>query len=394
LQNTIRNILILATCQAFHTSVTSMGVAIGGLIGYELASDKSLATLPVSMAVVGVAISTIPSSMLMKRIGRRHGFIIGCLVGLLGALACAYSLMISSFWGLALGTLLVGLFSGAAQLYRFAAADTAHESMRGKAISWVLAGGVVAGFIGPQIAKWTRDLMNPYFIASYYATACLMVLSILFLLFLRIPPPSEDHSQGEERPLAVIIRQPDFMVAALSAMVGYAVMVLIMTGTPLAMVANNLHFNDAAFVIQWHVVAMYLPSFFTGNLITRFGARTIILMGVLLNLGTIITALSGINLFNFWLALVLLGVGWNFMFIGGSTMLTSTYNTCERPKTQALNDFIVFGSVALASLSSGQLLHYLGWNMVLISALPLVLLAGIATVWRGFKERPLVTEKA
>lgn len=377
-----KNVLVLACSQALFTSTTAMMITIGGLVGYLLADNKALATLPVSSAVVGLALATIPASMLMKRVGRRAGFMIGAGFGVAGGVISGFGVFVSSFWLLTLGTLLVGVYQAHGQLYRFAAVDSAPERFKSKAISLVLAGGVVAGFMGPQLAKWTKDAAQIPFLASYWAVVVLGVVAIMLLGLLDIPKPVETaETKGAERPLLRVALQPAYIVAVLSAMVGYAVMSLIMTGTPLAMVAHRFVFADATMVIQWHVVAMFLPSFFTGVIIYRVGVLPVILVGTLLNFAAVVIGLSGVSLGNFWGTLVLVGVGWNFMFIGGTTLLTRTYGPAERAKSQALNDFMVFGSVALASLSSGQLLHYLGWRMVLFAAVPFLAMAALGALW-------------
>ena len=382
----IKNVLILAISQALFTSTTSMMITIGGLVGYKLAENKALATLPFSMVIVGLAVSTIPASLLMRRVGRRTGFLIGSAMGATAALLNALAVYHGSFWMLALGALLAGVYGAFGQLYRFAAVDSTPLHFQSRAISFVLAGGLLAGFMGPQIAKWSREWMEVIYVGNYVAIAMLAASSLLFLVFLDIPKPKAEDLQGPQRPILKIMLQPVFLVAAFSAMVGYAVMALIMTGTPLAMVAYDFAFNDAATVIQWHVVAMFLPSFFTGSIILRIGVLRVIMLGVLLNAACIVIALSGTSMLNFWLALSLLGVGWNFMFIGGTTLLTRAYTVAERPKAQAANDFMVFGSQALASLSAGPLLYLLGWEMVVWTGVPFVVMAGLATLWLAMRQ--------
>ncbi len=382
-----RNVLILAMCQALFTSAGSGMAAVAGLAGQMLATDKSLATLPISTMWIGTALATLPASLLMRWYGRRVGFILGCGIGLAGALFAADALGRGSFWRFAIGTFVIGIWVAHGQIYRLAAADTASESFRGRAISLVLAGGVIAGYLGPQLARWSADWVpETFFMGSYYAVAMLAGASILLLALIDIPRPAAEEVREAARPLRRIVAQPRFIVAVLAAMVGYGVMNLLMTGTPLAMVAHKLPFSDAATVIQWHVVAMFLPSFFTGSLIGRFGVLPVILVGALLDFLAIGSALAGTTFLNFWAGLVLLGVGWNFMFIGGSTLLTTTYITAERFKTQGINELFVFGTAVTASLASGQLLHFLGWRMVLLTALPFVTLAALATLWLAWKQ--------
>ncbi len=385
----LRNVSILAVCQGFFNSTQSIMISIGGLVGFMLATDKSLATLPVTAVVTGTAIASIPASFVMDRIGRRTGFIIGSFVGILGAALAGSGVYKGEFLYFVLGSMLVGIFAAFANYYRFAAADVATEDYRSRAISYVMAGGVIAGFMGPQIALWTENLLPPYtFLGSYFAIAGLLTLTIILMLFADIPhiPKAEraeenDPDMAAARPLSALAKQPVFIVAVLSGMIGYGVMSLIMTATPLAMIACGLHTATALGVIQWHVVAMFAPSFFTGHLIHRFGVLSIILTGVLLMLCTVGIALSGQEAWNFYSGLILLGLGWNFMFIGGTTLLTEAYTARERAKVQAMNEFMIFGTVAAASLSSGKLLDAIGWDAVVLGALPMLAIAGSAALW-------------
>ncbi len=385
----LRNVSILAVCQGFFNSTQSIMISIGGLVGFMLATDKSLATLPVTAVVTGTAIASIPASFVMDRIGRRAGFIIGSFAGIMGAALAGSGVYTGSFLYFVLGSMLVGIFAAFANYYRFAAADVATEDYRSRAISYVMAGGVIAGFMGPQIALWTENLLPPYtFLGSYFAIAGLLALTIILMLFADIPhiPRAEraeenDPTTAAARPLPELAKQPVFIVAVLSGMIGYGVMSLIMTATPLAMVGCGLHTATALGVIQWHVVAMFAPSFFTGHLIHRFGVLTVILTGVLLMLVCVAIALSGQEAWNFYSGLILLGLGWNFMFIGGTTLLTEAYTAKERAKVQAMNEFMIFGTVAAASLSSGKLLDAFGWNAVVLGALPLLTIAGSAALW-------------
>ncbi|MCW5752042.1 MAG: MFS transporter [Alphaproteobacteria bacterium] len=377
-----RNVAILAVCQALLNSTLTISISLGGLVGFNLASDKSLATLPVTAVVTGTAIATIPASMLMKRIGRRAGFSVGTLIGVAGALLAALAIAQVDFWLFCLSMLLVGSFSAFGQYYRFAAADVASDSFRPRAISLVMAGGVVAGFLGPQIAKWTKDLVpDALFLGCYVAAAGLCLVALVLLQGINIPRPTAMELKLPERPLGRVMRQPTFVVAACSAMIAYAMMNLLMTATPLAMVGHHHSTDDALTVIQWHVIGMFAPSFVTGGLIQRFGVLTIILAGVALNLLAISIALSGTGWLHFLVALTLLGIGWNFMFVGGTTLLTSTHNAVEKAKTQAANDFMVFGAVATASLLSGHLLHHFGWETINWAAAPFILASGALVVW-------------
>jgi MFS family permease len=383
-----RNVLILSVCMALANSANTLQVTLGGLVGYLLVEDKALATLPVTFVVAGTALSTIPASMLMRRIGRQLGFMLGSLLGTAGSLIAALGIYDGNFWLFCLGTFMFGSSNAFTQLYRFAAADISPPETKSKAISWIMVGGLVAAFMGPEIAKHTREILSPFlFLGSYLAAAVLPVLVLLILTTVRLPKPTVAELRELGRPLREIVRQPTFLVAAMAGMFGYGVMNLMMTATPLAMQICEHPFSAAATVIQWHVFGMFFPSFFTGNLITRFGTLRIILVGALLNLVCIAIALNGVAVLNFQAALLLLGVGWNFMYIGGTALLTEVYRPAERNKTQALNDFLVFGTVALASLGSGKLLYNWGWGLVPVSALPFILMAGLAVVWLMLQRR-------
>ncbi len=376
-----KNLIVLATSQTLFTSAAVMLVAIGGLVGLALAPDKSLATVPASAFVVGTALFVLPASLMMRSIGRRAGFMVGALIGLAGALTSYFALAGSLFWVFSLGALLVGMFAATAQLYRFAATDAVPENSRAKAISLVLLGGLAASFIGPQIAKLSRTVFpDVEFLGSYLSVSGLFIVLLLVLTQLRIPQVAAagDGAADGERPLRAIAAQPRFIVATLSCLTGYGTMTYLMTSTPLAMLAHDFRFDDSATVIQLHVFAMFVPSFFTGTLINRFGELPVIFSGVLLEASCAAVALNGETFNHFWVALILLGFGWNFMFVGGSTLLTRTHNVAERAKTQGLSEFLTFGTMALASLSSGWLLHIAGWRQVLWFSLPMLTIAGCA----------------
>jgi len=313
----------------------------------------------------------VPASFLMARLGRRNGFTIGAAIGGTGAAVAVLAIFLASFPLFCLGTALLGSYSGFSAYYRFAAAETAPPEFRGKAISLVMAGGVAAAIFGPEAAKWSRDLFAPVLFAGCYALIVIFCLaSIVLLRFIVLPPAGAVSRSAPARPLRAIVGQPMFLMAASAGMIAYGMMSLVMTATPLAMLGCGLPFEDAAFVIQWHALGMYAPSFVTGHLIDRFGAPRVMLSGVvLLGLCTAI-ALSGVALPQFWLALVLLGIGWNFLFIGSTALLTGTYSPAERAKTQAANDFLIFGMVALSSFSSGVVLNFFGWNAVNLLILP------------------------
>jgi predicted MFS family arabinose efflux permease len=386
-----RNVLLLALCQAASLSTASLMATIGTLAGHDLASDKSLATLPATALTVGTALGTIPASLLTRRAGRRLAFIVGSGLTMAGGLVGAWAVVVRSFWLLSGGGFLLGSALAFAQLYRFAAAEAVTPERRGRAISFVLAGGLVAGFVGPQLARTTADLLDPRYAASFLCIPLFALVSVGLLLGLRLPAPVESRVAGAARPVSAIVRQPLFVMAVISAMAAYGVMNLLMTGTPLAMMAHHAHgLSDAAFVIQWHLVGMFLPGFFTGTLIQRTGERATIAIGIAVNVASLVVAASGSTVWHFWLALLLVGVGWNLMFVGGSTLVTRTYTPGERTKAQAANDFLIWTTVAVTSLSSGQLLHRQGWTAILWTAGPLLALAaaGILAVWVSERARP------
>ena len=383
-----RNVLVLALCQAMVMTSLTIMATVSALAGHELADDKALATWPLGLQQVGVMLATFPASLLMRRLGRRTGFTIGAAFGVTGGLIQAYGVFHLNFWLFCLGNSLVGVANGFSLFYRFAAADTADAAFKSKAISLVMAGGVAAAFLGPQLAKWSHDWFAPVFFAgSFIAIAVLQGLGGLLVQFVKIPRPTEQERSVSGRPLLEIVRQPVFLVAVTGAMIGYGVMSLVMTTTPLAMIDCSYSFGDAAFVIQWHVLGMFLPSFFTGHLVARFGVLRIMLAGAGLLLCCAAVNLSDVGLWQFWAALVPLGMGWNFLYIGSSSLLTESYRPAERAKTQAANDFLVFGVVTLASFASGLLHHLYGWQAVNAGVLmPVALLAG-TILWLSHRRR-------
>ena len=360
-----RNVLVLTLSLAFNSTAVTVLVVSSALVGQALAEDKALATLPFSLQFVGTMIASVPASMIMQRMGRRFGFTLGALVGILAGGVMTLSIYLGDFWLFALGNALVGVANGVAQLYRFAAAEAADDHFRAKAISLVLGGGVVAAIVGGELAKWSVHLLDPYVYAGCFIV--IMVLngiSALQLQMLRIPPLSKEERATGGRPLLEIIRQPTYLIALFGAMAAFSVMIMVMTATPIAMVGHDHHFSDAAFVIQWHAIGMFAPSFVTGWLIGRLGVLNVMLMGVLLFAGCIVANLLGTEIMNFWVANFLLGIGWNFLFVGASALLTETYRPAERAKAQAFNDFTVFGVVAMASLGAGMLYELVGWAAV------------------------------
>jgi len=377
-----QNALILAAAAAVSGAIPPVLFSLGGLAGiYLLGPDKSLATLPLSAFTVGVAIGAFPAAMLMRAVGRRLGFLIGAFIAIIAAIASGFAVLEGTFAGFVIAAAGTGVSAAFAQQYRFAAADGGSPAFRARAISWVLSGGIAAAIIGPQTAILTRNLFAPIpFAGAFFATAGLAVIGLTVLTFLsgsaRLPPPAALRSGG--RPLLEIARQPRFIVAVLCAIGTYSMMTLVMTAAPLAMVACGLGEDNAALGIQWHVLAMFGPSFFSGRLIARFGAERIIAAGLVLLAGCALVGLSGIDVAHFWLAIILLGVGWNFGFVGATTMVTATYRREERAKVQGLNDLLVFGVVALASFSSGKLFSTVGWTWINLVVFPIVLVCALA----------------
>jgi len=376
-----KNVAVLATAQALLLANNSTVIAINGLAGYALASNKALATLPVTGWVIGAAIATYPASMLMKRIGRRGGFTLGTLIGMLGAAICSTAVALGDFWLLCLGTVVFGAYNGFAQYYRFAAADAAPMDFKSRAISLVLAGGLVGGIIGPEVSKLTVEALSTRYLGAYLSLMVFLVIVLAVVQLLDIAPPSESEQREPGRPLAKIAAQPVFIVAVLSAALGYGIMNLLMTATPLAMGICGHPYASAAFVIQWHVIGMFAPSFFTGSLIKRFGLPQVMLAGAALLLVCVGIALAGVAVANFWFALVLLGIGWNFLYVGGTTLLTETYRPSEKAKAQGANDLAIFLVMATSSLASGMLLERNGWETLNYLAIPFIAAIVLALAW-------------
>ena len=387
-ERTRLNVLILALCQALYLSASSIQVALSGLVGAMLAPDKLLATLPFSLITVMTASTTIPASFLMARLGRRAGFVLGALLGGSGGAISTIAIFHRSFIAFCVGNALMGCFQAVAQYYRFAAADAAAPAFKSRAVSWVMAGGVAAALLGPGIAGFSKDLFAPItFAGSYLAIVVLAALSILLLSRLSIPRPAAPAPGQGGRKLAVIARQPAFIAAVANGVLGYATMVFVMSATPLAAVACGHSSDDAIGIIRMHLLGMFAPSFVTGSLIARFGVTRVLLAGAGMLLASALAALSGIALYNFWAALALLGVGWNFLYVGGTTLLTAAYRPEERAKTQAANEFLTFGVVAMASFASGGVMARIGWNAINYATFPLLLIAAATTVWYATVSR-------
>ncbi|WP_149586892.1 MFS transporter [Tabrizicola flagellatus] len=383
-----RNVMVLVAAQAVLGAQLPMIFTIAGLAGSSLAPNACWATLPVTMMVIGSMLTATPLSMLMQRFGRRAGFFFGAGGGALGAAIGAWGLSAGSFLAFCIGALISGIYMSANGFYRFAATDTASEGYRPKAISWVMAGGLLSAVVGPQLVKVTSDAMAVTFLGSYLMVIALNLVGSLLFFALKIPaPPAPAAGSPEGRSRGELLRNPVILVAMICATVSYALMNLVMTSSPLAVVGCGFETGDAANVVTAHVLAMYAPSFFTGHLIARFGTERIIAVGLTILAASGAVAMAGVELENFFVALILLGIGWNFGFIGATTMLTSAQRPEERGRLQGLNDLVVFGGVTLASFSSGGLMNcsggsvQAGWQMVNLAMLPFLVLAGGALIW-------------
>ena len=387
LPNQHRNIALLSSAQAllFTNNVTL--IALNGLVGYQLAADKSFATLPVTTQIIGSALLAMPASHLMQRIGRRAGFLVGTLCGLIGGAVATFGVYQQSMAMLCLGTFVLGIYGAFGQFYRFAAADAAAPDFKANAISLVVAGGLVGGFVGPALSKWTRHLAATEFLASYASLMLFCLLTAVVLSWLRMPDLKVDENAAAARPLLSIAMQPVFVVATLTSALGYGIMNLLMTATPLAMGVCGHPYNDAANVISAHVIAMFAPSFATGSLIKRFGVLPVILTGVVLMCVCLVVSVAGVSVAHFWWSLVLLGLGWNFMFVGGSTLLTETYLPAEKAKAQGLHDLLVFVTTATSSFSSGLLLKANGWTILNYAAIPFLIIVAVAAGWLLMRRR-------
>jgi MFS family permease len=382
-----RNAMVLAVAQALAGGNNTVIVSTASIVGAVLAPDKGLATLPITAMVIGMWFGTLPVGWLARRFGRRFALQIGSVFGVLSGLISYAAVMHGQFWLLLVGTFCGGLYAAAHNSYRFAAADTASEAFRPKVVSWVLAGGVFAAVIGPQLVIFTKDLLSPHmFAASYLGQSACALIAALVLMFVKIPPLPATRIENP-RPLGEIVRTPRFIVAVACGMASYAMMNMVMTSAPLAMIGCGHSVTDATLGIQWHVLAMYAPSFVTGGLIVRFGVERITGIGLGLIALTAVVGIAGISVAHFWSALVLLGVGWNLAFIGATTMVTQCHRPHERNKVQAFNDFLIFGSMAVASFSSGQMLEYLGWQAINEVIFPTILVAGAMLVWLALRKR-------
>lgn len=357
-------------------------VAIGALIGKQLAPTPELTTLPIAIQFIGLMLSTIPASMIMAKTGRKRGFVLGNCLGIFGTLLCMQAIYSPSFILYCIGTGFIGIGIGFGNLYRFAALEVCDADKKSQALSLTMAGGVIAAVIGPNLAIYSQRFMpEPPFLAAFFVLALLYILALVLISRITIPDTYNHDPKNTGRSLITIARQPVFIIAVASATIGYAVMSLVMTATPLAMQNCGFSFDDAAWVIEWHVLGMFLPSFFTGKLIQRWGIIPIMTTGVLFNFVSLMINTHGQSYEHFMIALAFLGIGWNFMFISATQLVTESYSNEEKAKTQALNEFIVFGVVTISVLASGWMEVTLGWTLLNISMIPVIIIALILIAW-------------
>lgn len=386
-----KTVVILSFCQALLGTGNILLIAMAALIGQSLAPSDALITLPLALQFVGLMSATIPASLIMKRLGRRKGFFLGNSLGIVGSVLCALALIYQSFMLFCFGSFLLGIGIGFGTLYRFAAVESCANHERSKAISYVMLGGVLAAFLGPMLAVESKDWLVDYpFAGSFLGLVGLNILAFLLLTQAKFPPSKNiDKTAEPERKITEVIAQPIFIVSVVAGLVGYAVMNLLMSATPLAMHHHGFSFDDSAWVIQWHVLGMFLPSFFTGKLIQRVGSIPLILCGAALILLCILVNVSGLTQWYFWSGLVLLGIGWNFMFISATHLVTSAYRPSEKAKTQAANEFIIFSMVTLSALSSGWLEATIGWQKMNLLMIVIVVVAILVVCVYSRKIQPL-----
>ncbi len=387
-----RNAILLSIGQAIGGSTAVIVFSSAGLVGQEMAPDPSLATAPVTAFILGIAVATIPASILMRRIGRSASYFVAALIGITGILISALAIYLNQFILFTAGTGMTGLYWAFLQSYRFAATDIASPSFKDRAISWVMVGGIASAIVGPQTVIWTQDIfVAHYYLGSYIAAAVLIALQCAFVVRIRIPKVIIDETMEKGRPLLEVAKNPVFVVAVLCGAISYSTMAFMMTASPLAMVGCGHSHQLSALGIQWHVLAMYGPSFFTGGLLTRFGKVPIITLGMIFLVGAAVIGTSGITIYHFWTALVFLGVGWNFGFIGSTAMVTDSYRPAERNLVQGFNDFVVFGVNAMASLSAGVIYFMYGWSAITLVMLPMISVGILALLWLTWSQRASVS---
>lgn len=382
-----RNVFLLSGTQALFQTVSVMVITASGYVGWVLAPDRALATLPIAMMMVAVALTMIPASLFMERFGRKAGFMLGSALGTLAGILAASAIWLENFSLFVVANMLVGSYQAFAQYYRFAAADAASVEFKSRAISWVIAGGIVAAVAGPNMVRFTQNTGSVPFALTYLSMVALGILAMFLVSRMVLPAVNTTETQGTPRALPEIMKQPIFLTALAGSSVGAAVMLLVMTATPLAMQMCGQPIGSAATVIQWHVLGMFIPSFFTGNLIRRFGVLQIMATGVVLLAAHVAIALSGLEFLHFLSGLILLGVGWNFLFIGGTALLTEAYRPSERAKVQAAHDFLMYVAISIATFSSGSLLNSFGWQAVNLAVLPFLVLALVMIVTLGIQRK-------
>lgn len=381
MNNDRKNVVALAACQALLVMNNATMISIGTLAADTLAVNKMLVTIPATAYIIGGGLTTMPISLFMKRHGRRAGFLVGCRFGMIGGALAAAAMLAHNFWMLCLAALVSGIYTGSGGFYRFAAADSLSANARSKAISLVLAGGIIGGIVGPEGSKLTKDLLESLFAGTFLSLVVLAAVALLILRRLDLPRPSLEEQHGSTRPLSAIMRQPVFIVAALGGITAYGVMNLLMAATPLAMKMCSHPYGAAMLVIEWHIIAMFAPAFGTGWLIVRVGTLPVMFTGILLKLAAIAIAISSTTVTAFWSSMVLIGVGWCFLFVGGTTLLTGACTPAEKAKTQGMNDLLIYLTMGSTSLTSGAILYGFGWNTLNLTALPLLAITAIAILW-------------
>lgn len=377
------NVYLLFTSQALFQTASILVITLSGVVGLQMAPDKNLATLPLAMITVGAAGMMIPASIIIKKFGQRNAFMIGTLIGILSGVISWYGIIQNSFWLFLIGNMLIGAYQGFSQYYRFAAADAVPDNSKSKAISFVIAGGIVAAFAGPNLARFTQHMGLIPYAYSYFSIILLSVLALGVTSLLKLQMTAQVDTNDEVkigRPLKEIIKNKDSILAILASSTAFAVMGMSMTVTPIAMHSVGHSLDSSAIVIQWHVLGMFLPSFFTGILIQKFGVYRVIILGLLFLFLYIIIALKGTGFTHFVSALFIVGLGWNFLFIGGSSLLTKVYRPEEKEKMQAFHDFTVFIVISISSFFAGSLFNYWGWNGVNIVLIPMLIITFIVVV--------------